>query len=155
MRWYTKTFNELSVDELYQILKLRIDVFVVEQNCVYADLDDKDRDPNALHYFAKQDEKIVCYMRILPPGCSYPDMPSFGRVVTHPQVRGSGAGHTLLANAVEILEHQWPDKICHISAQSHLKKYYQRQGFEVVTEEYLEDDIPHIGMERIPNSQNS
>lgn len=148
MRWYTKLFNELNLDELYQILKLRVDVFIVEQNCIYAELDGKDQDPNALHLFAKQDEQVICYMRILPPGCSYASMPSLGRVVTHERVRGSGIGHELLSQAVKILDEQWPDKICHISAQSHLQKYYQAQGFEAVTEEYLEDDIPHIGMER-------
>jgi ElaA protein len=152
MQWYIKPFNELSVDELYRILRLRADIFVVEQDCVYADLDGKDTVPGALHLFGMQDQEVVCCLRILPPGCSYPDMPSLGRVAAAPSVRGQGIGHQMLARAVNTLDQLWPDKVCHISAQSYLQNYYQSQGFVVVTDEYLEDDLPHVGMERTPKA---
>ncbi len=150
MNWHLKTFDQLTNLELYQIIKLRVDIFVVEQDCPYSDLDNKDLAEGALHLFAEQDGQVVCYTRILPPGVSYPNMPSLGRVVTHASVRGSGVGHEMLERCVAELDQRWPNKVCHISAQAHLQHYYARQGFVAVGEGYLEDNIPHIGMERQP-----
>lgn len=156
MQWHFKTFNELSNIELYQILQLRVDVFVVEQDCPYSDLDGKDTLEGAFHFFATQPneeektDRVVAYMRILAPNISYPNMSSLGRVATHESVRGSGIGHIMLEKAAILLDKKWPDKTCHISAQSHLQKYYNRQDFQAVGKEYLEDNIPHIGMERAP-----
>ncbi len=150
LEWHLKTFDELTNLELYQIIQLRVDIFIVEQNCPYSDLDDKDTEKGAFHFFATSHGKVVAYMRILAPHISYPDMSSLGRVVTHQSVRGTGIGHELLEKAVAIIDEKWPDKVCHISAQSHLQAYYRRQDFIAVGGEYLEDDIPHIGMERTP-----
>jgi ElaA protein len=148
MQWHLKTFQELSNFELYKILQLRIDIFVVEQDCPYHDLDNKDLDKGALHLFAVDNDNIACYLRILPPDCSYPGMPSLGRVVTHASYRGTGIGHVLMSRATETLDQLWPTSTCHISAQAHLQGFYSRHGFHAVGESYLEDDIPHIGMER-------
>ena len=151
MQWYLKSFNELSNRELYDILKLRVDVFVVEQDCIYHELDGKDLDQHAFHLYALKDERVACYLRILPPGSSYPDMPSLGRVVIHSDFRGTGIGHELMTRATKVLDENWPNQTCHISAQSHLQGYYNKHGFSAVGEGYLEDNIPHIGMERTAN----
>ena len=148
MTWELKSFDELTVHELYEILKLRADVFVIEQECIYPDIDDKDIFPGVLHLFSTHDNIISSYMRILPIGCSYDYMPCLGRVTTQAGFRGTGLGHLLLQQAINILDERWPNNICHISAQVHLRKYYEAQNFSVVGEGYLEDDIPHIGMER-------
>lgn len=153
--WYLKSYDDLTNLEIYQIFKMRVDVFVVEQDCPYSDLDGKDIMPGVLHFFGVDDqreanENMIAYSRILPPDVSYPDMPSMGRVVTSHAARGTGAGHEMLEKAVAILDEKWPNLTCHISAQSHLQSYYNRQNFFAVGEEYLEDDIPHIGMERKP-----
>ena len=148
MEWYQKRFSELTTIELYQILKLRCDVFIVEQNCPYSDLDDLDCHPEAIHLFSISSGQITSYLRILPPNSSYPNMSSFGRVVTSTTTRGSGVGHQLVKRANDIIKQRWPDKTCHISAQAHLQRFYIQHGYQTVGEEYLEDDIPHIGMER-------
>lgn len=150
MEWKLKSFDDLTNREIYQIIKLRVDVFVVEQDCPYSDLDDKDLDPNALHLFAIDQDKVACYLRILPPSCSQPNMPSLGRVVTDQAYRGTGVGHDMMTRATQVLDDLWPRLICHISAQFHLQGYYNRHGFITVGEGYLEDGIPHIGMERYP-----
>lgn len=155
MQWFVKTFKELSTEELYQILKLRIDVFVVEQNCVYPDLDDLDKQPGTLHLFAMDDQQLTAYMRIFPPQVNHPSMSSLGRVATDSRYRNIGLGHKLLLKAINIIDKEWPNISCHISAQSHLVNYYNRQGFFQVGEEYLEDGIPHIGMDRLPQGKNS
>jgi len=149
MLWHLKAFSKLTSLEVYKIIKLRIDVFVVEQNCPYADLDDKDIDNNALHLFATDEENIACYLRILPPDSGYPEMPTFGRVVTAQKYRGAGIGHQLVKRANKTIDELWPGLITHISAQAHLQAFYERHQFVVVGETYLEDDIPHIGMERV------
>jgi len=150
MQWCLKSFNELSNIEVYKIMQLRVDVFVVEQDCPYSDMDDKDLDANALHLYAVDADKIACYLRILPPGCSYPEMPSLGRVVTAQTARGTGVGHEMMSRATQVLDKSWPNLTCHISAQSHLQGYYNQHGFTAVGDGYLEDGIPHIGMERPP-----
>ncbi len=149
MQWYKKSFEQLTTTELYQILKLRCDVFVVEQNCPYNDLDDKDCHPEAIHLFCMSEREIAGYLRILPPNCSYPNMPSFGRVVTAKSFRGMGIGQALVSKANQILDQSWPKLKSHISAQSYLEQFYQQHGFRTVGEPYLEDDILHIGMERL------
>lgn len=148
MQWLSQPFEQLSVNQLYDILKLRCDVFIVEQTCYYPDLDDKDRDKGAIHLMAYEGEQLVAYARLLPPGCGYNNMSSLGRVVTSSSQRGKGTGHALLQRCLELVDQHWPDVTCHISAQEHLQQYYQQHGFTTVGEPYLEDDIPHIGMER-------
>lgn len=153
MQWFEKSFEQLTTTELYLILKLRCEVFVVEQNCPYNDLDGKDRHPQAIHLFCINDQEIGGYLRILPPDCSYQNMSSFGRVVTPKTSRGAGIGQTLVSKANQLLDNNWPKFTCHISAQAHLEEFYRQHGFRVVGTPYLEDDIPHIGMERITATQ--
>ncbi len=147
MQWFSKVFTDLEVTELYQILKLRSDIFVVEQNCVYSDMDGLDTLENTIHLFSKVENQVVSYLRILGPDVSHPQMPCFGRVVTDVDLRSKGIGHILITRAIDLMTKEWPNSTCHISAQSHLREFYEQHGFEVATEEYLEDDIPHIGME--------
>lgn len=152
MQWHMKSFNQLSIMEFYQIAQLRVDVFVVEQNCPYSDLDDKDHQPEAIHLFATDSHKVVTYLRILPPSSNQANMPIIGRVVTLRKYRGRGLGHDMLQKAITLLDDNWPGLTCHISAQTHLQHFYQKHGFISLNEEYLEDGIPHIAMERVTNT---
>jgi len=150
--WKTKKFTELSLDQLYDLLKLRVDVFVVEQTCFYPDLDSDmkllDRHPQTLHLLGYQDERMVAYLRILPRGESYPEYVSIGRVVTASKARGAGLGHELMSEGISQCQQYFPNENIKISAQQHLKAYYQQHGFTQVSEMYLEDNIPHIAMIR-------
>ncbi len=148
MNWQIKKFDELSTNELYDFLKLRIDVFVVEQTCFYPDLDDLDRHHETLHLYCYLNDKIAAYLRILAKGQSYDEYPSIGRVIIAPHARGSGLGHELMEKAIEACCHSFPSQDIKISAQEHLEQYYNKHGFTRVSEMYLEDDIPHIAMIR-------
>jgi len=141
--WKTKTFDELSTKELYQILRLRSEVFVVEQNCVYQDIDNKDQ--KAVHLFGEFEGEIIAYSRLFKPG-AYFEFSSIGRVVVAEKYRNKNFGHELIDQSIlEIKKHFKEDNIT-ISAQLYLKKFYQIHGFINTSEEYLEDDIPHIEM---------
>lgn len=146
LNWQCKSFSQLSTNELYDLLKLRIDVFVVEQTCYYPDLDDLDRHLETLHLFVYQEGKMAAYLRILPPGTSYPEHPSIGRVLTAQHARGSGLGHPLIEQGIKACQQNFSGLGIKISAQEHLTNYYQQHGFIVCTAPYLEDGIPHIGM---------
>ncbi|WP_426360051.1 GNAT family N-acetyltransferase [Pseudocolwellia sp. HL-MZ19] len=155
LTWSTKPFSKLSTDELFDILKLRVDVFVVEQACYYPELDEHDRHPETLHFFAYINEKdneaqpsnpIAAYLRILPKGTSYDNYISMGRVVVSPAYRGYKLGHLLLKKALEVCKTNFPGQSIKISAQEHLEAYYQQYGFVTVSDMYLEDNIPHISM---------
>lgn len=148
MLWLNLTFDQLTTHQLYDLLKLRCDVFVVEQECFYPDLDDKDRAPHTRHILAYEHNQLVAYTRLLAPGVSYPTLSSIGRVVTASNQRGKGTGHTLMEKSLATIDQLWPDTSCHISAQAHLQPYYKKHAFVTVGEGYLEDNIPHIGMER-------
>lgn len=143
--WKIKRFQALSVDELYQILKLRSEVFVVEQNCVYLDIDDKDQ--KALHLFKEIDGKMVAYARLFKSN-DYFEFASIGRVVTHPDYRAKKMGHALMKEAIQAIENHFGEKQITISAQLYLKKFYESHGFIQTSEMYLEDDIPHIEMKK-------
>ena len=138
-----KTFSELTSDELYDILRLRAEIFVVEQDCVYNDLDGLDK--VAVHQFIKREGKVVAYSRLLKPGTRFPEC-SIGRVVVKQSERGKGLGIGLMKNAVKYIFQEWGTTKIKISAQKYLRKFYENLGFEIVTEEYLEDGIPHFGM---------
>ena len=145
MDFKIKSFKELSTDELYAILQLRSEVFVVEQDCVYQDIDFKDQ--KALHVFGHKNDKIVAYTRIFKPG-DYFDNASIGRVVVAATERKYGYGHDLMKASIKaIKDHFKVDKIT-ISAQKYLKKFYESHQFIQIDEEYLEDGIPHIRMDR-------
>ncbi|WP_448214071.1 GNAT family N-acetyltransferase [Colwellia sp. MEBiC06753] len=146
MNWIIKSFNQLTTDELYDLLKLRIDVFVVEQTCYYPDLDNLDRHPDTLHILGYGDDQLLAYLRILPAGTTYNDYNSIGRVATAEQARGIGLGHQLVKLGIETCQAHFNEPTIKISAQQHLAKFYQQHGFEQITEMYLEDGIPHIGM---------
>ncbi len=146
--WKIKNFNELTLDELYSILQLRSEVFVVEQNCVYNDPDGKDK--SAWHLIATEDNKLVAYTRILPHGVSYSD-PAIGRVVTSPSKRGAGLGKELMKRSIEACEKLFGKTSITLSAQVYLQSFYESLGFIVVGEEYLDDGIPHIEMSRNPS----
>ncbi len=148
MNWYSKRFSDLSVDQLYDLLKLRVDVFVVEQECFYPDLDDLDRHPQVQHLFCYEQDIMLGYCRLLPPGLAYDKESAIGRVVVSEQGRGKKLGYQLMERANIEVEKRWPEHNCHISAQEHLKHFYQKLGFEQISEMYLEDGIPHIGMLR-------
>ena len=145
MNWILKKFNELTVDELYAILQLRSEVFVVEQNCIYHDPDGKDK--FGWHLMALEDGKLVAYTRILPAGISYSD-PSIGRVVTSPVKRRSGLGKLLMRKAIEQCELLFGKTSITLGAQLYLKSFYESLGFFVSGKEYIEDGIPHITMSR-------
>lgn len=141
--WHIKTFEALTVNELYAILKLRSEVFVVEQNCVYLDSDGKD--PLALHLFGEYEGKIVAYSRLFKPGISY-DTASIGRVVVSADYRNKKWGKDLMLQSILAIENHFGVSKITISAQLYLKKFYESLGFIPSSEMYLEDDIPHIKM---------
>lgn len=141
-----KQFHEFTIDELYDTLQLRSEVFVVEQDCVYQDIDGKDR--KALHVIGTdENEKIVAYTRIFDAG-DYFDKASIGRVVVSESARAFGYGHTIMKASIAAIDKHFNTKSIKISAQTYLKKFYESHGFAKVGEEYLEDGIPHIGMVR-------
>lgn len=146
VNWQIKKFEELTSSELYNIMQLRSEVFVVEQNCPYQDADGKD--PKSLHLMGYDPEnKLVAYSRILPQKISYPEV-SIGRVVSSPGVRGTGAGKLLMQRALKEIELKFGKVPVRIGAQLYLKIFYEGFGFIQTSEEYLEDDIPHIEMLR-------
>jgi len=148
VNWTIKKFDELTLDELYNILQLRNEVFIVEQNCVYKDPDGKDQ--SAWHLMAIEDDKLIAYTRILPPGVSY-NNPAIGRVVTSTSKRRSGLGRELMKRSIEACEKLFGKISITLSAQVYLEDFYKSLGFIVVGEEYLEDGIPHIKMSRKPS----
>lgn len=144
LQWIYKHFNELTAQELYAILQLRIEVFAVEQNCVYQDADGKDA---ACYHLAGWDgERLVAYCRIVPPGVSYPGHPSIGRVVSSIDYRRGGYGRKLMYKAIEATIKQFNDPVIIISAQYYLRRFYESFGFVQQGDIYLEDDIEHIKM---------
>lgn len=140
----TKAFKELSNTELYHLLQLRSEVFVVEQNCVYLDMDNKDE--KSYHVLGYENGKLVACTRLVPPGVSYELEPSIGRVVTHPSVRQSGYGKLLMEYSIAKTKELFNSSVIVIGAQSYLDRFYQNLGFVPEGEEYLEDDIPHRTM---------
>ena len=144
MKWQIKRFNALSPVEIYEILQLRSEVFVVEQNCVYQDIDGKDA--KAVHVLGEIDGKIVAYARLFMPGDYFADA-SIGRVVVKPEFRERKLGHDLMRESIDALKGMGETVIA-ISAQLYLKKFYESHGFVAEGEPYLEDDIPHIRMVR-------
>ena len=143
--WHSIPFSELSTQQLYQLLKLRVDVFVVEQNCPYPELDGKDTLAGVEHLLGYADEELVACARLLPPGTSY-DNTSIGRVATKQSARGDGLGHQLIKEALTRCEALWPSTTIDIGAQKHLENFYASHGFKTISEMYLEDDIPHVDM---------
>lgn len=143
---FIKKFDELELYELYDILKLRVDVFVVEQNCPYEELDNKDKD--CIHLFYKNSGEITAYLRIIPKNLSY-DSASFGRVCVKQGFRDKKTGREIVREAVNYMEEVMKEEIITIGAQEYLKNFYSSFGFKEVSEVYIEDGIPHIDMQKI------
>lgn len=143
MNFVLKPYKELTVDELYEALKLRSAIFVIEQNCNYQDMDDKDQ--GSYHLLGYDDGKLVAYARVLPKGLSYKEA-SIGRVVVDKNFRGRSAGKELMNRAIADAMELFSTNEIVISAQCYLERFYGDLGFKIEGESYLEDDIPHIKM---------
>ncbi|SHI68293.1 ElaA protein [Mesonia phycicola] len=139
----TKTFQDLSIHELYELLQLRSEVFVVEQDCVYQDIDGKDQ--KALHIIGKKEGKIVAYTRCFAPGFYFEEA-SIGRVVVKETERTYGFGHEILKVSISEIEKKYNTSVIKLSAQQYLTNFYESHGFVQIGEGYLEDGIPHIAM---------
>lgn len=138
-----KTFQELNVKDLYKILQLRSEVFVVEQNCVYQDIDGKDMD--ALHVLGFKNGELVAYTRCFDAG-KYFDKASIGRVIVKGNNRKYGYGHQIMKASVDEIRSRYNTERIKLSAQQYLIKFYESHGFQKTGEGYLEDGIPHIAM---------
>ena len=138
-----RNFNELSLEDLYKILQLRSQVFVVEQDCVYQDLDGKD--DKALHLLGFKNEELVAYTRCFKPG-DYFDKASIGRVIVKENFRKYGYGHEIMKASIKEIEDRFKAASIKLSAQQYLTAFYESHGFQQTGEPYLEDGIPHIAM---------
>ena len=144
MQWKLKTFDELTKKELYEILRVRAKVFVVEQDCPYQDLDRKDY--VSKHLFGELDDgTVIACLRILPKGVSYEDA-SIGRLVVDPDYRRHGYARKMLKQAIDVLTNEMGESTIRISGQAYLQKFYESLGFKTVSDTYLEDIIPHYEM---------
>jgi len=148
LAWHWRRFDALSAGELYDWLALRAAVFVVEQDCVYLDLDGLDH--RAWHLMGRDAAGVLqAGLRLLDPGIKYAE-PSIGRVITAPGWRGLGGGRVLMRQGLAQCNQLWPDQAVRISAQAHLQRFYASLGFDPVGDPYLEDGIPHVEMMRVP-----
>lgn len=145
IKFEIKRFNEFSLLELYDVLQLRTEVFVVEQSCVYQDLDGKDQ--KALHLIGIHNTKVIAYARLFSPGLYFDDA-AIGRVVVSQKYRNKKWGHDLMNAAVNGIHEHYKTNSITISAQLYLKKFYESHGFTQIGDGYLEDGIPHIRMKR-------
>jgi ElaA protein len=143
--WQLLPFSQLTTSQLYALLRLRVDIFVVEQQCPYPELDGKDNHPQTHHLLGYQNDQIVAYARLLPPKVNYTGA-SIGRVTVSASARGTGLGHQLIEKALICCNNLWPDIPVEIGAQAHLENFYQRHGFSRTSSVYVEDGIPHIDM---------
>jgi len=141
--WICKAFNDLSPQELYKILRLRSQVFVVEQNCVFLDMDNKDE--GCLHFMGFVNGELAAYTRLVPPGYIYDEM-SIGRVATSPKHRSKGLGKELMQRSIQLCKQYFSDGPIKIGAQYYLLKFYTSLGFKVIGETYDEDGIEHVHM---------
>lgn len=144
--WKIHTFQELTVEELFEVLRLRVDVFVVEQQCAYRELEDWDRHPETVHLSGRNEGgQLIAYARILSPGVRFPEI-NLGRFVVRADSRKQGIGHHLLRAALQEISRCWPQTSIRISAQDYLQAFYAQYAFIRVSDVYLEDGIPHVDM---------
>jgi ElaA protein len=144
MNWTLKSFNELTLSELHDIIQLRLDIFVVEQDCPYLDLDGKDK--SAYHFFGRTNEgKTVAYTRLFGPDQYYKEA-AIGRVVVHKEYRKDGLGFELMSKSIDQIEALYNTKTIKIGAQRYLQKFYESLGFVSTEDFYMEDGIPHMHM---------
>jgi ElaA protein len=147
-RWTWHAWADLTPDVLYAVLRLRSAVFVVEQNCVFPDMDG--RDPQCEHLCGWQGDELVAYLRLVPPGVRTPEV-SLGRVVTAPSVRGRGLGRAVMQEGLHRCAQRYPAQPVKVSAQAHLENFYESLGFRTVGTPYDEDGILHVDMVKAPN----
>ncbi|MGZ0879276.1 GNAT family N-acetyltransferase [Priestia megaterium] len=147
MSWHVKKFDELSNSTLYEIMKERVSVFVVEQQCAYPEIDGKDY--LCYHLFKEENREIMAYLRIIPVGVSSNGAASIGRVLVKQEHRGQQFAQTLLEKGLKFLREELKEKKVQIQGQEYLKEFYSSFGFKPISEVYLEDNIPHIDMELI------
>ncbi|SDJ45611.1 ElaA protein [Ferrimonas sediminum] len=145
LTWQLCKFEALSARQWHDIVRLRMEVFVVEQNCVYQDVDGHDVAHGVQHLMGIENGELVAYARLLPPGLTY-DNVSIGRIVTSSSTRGRGLGHQLVGQALSRCDDLWPGVSIEIGAQEHLQGFYASHGFVAFSEAYLEDGIPHVDM---------
>lgn len=144
--WKIKPFAKLSTEELYQILKIRQEVFIVEQTCYYLDADGYDQ--QAVHIWAEKEGEILAYSRVFEPGIKYKEA-SIGRVLTNPNYRKNNLGKILIRFSINTIEARFRTQLIRISAQDYLLHFYSEFGFQDTGKKYLEDDIPHTEMVRV------
>lgn len=145
LTWRFAPFDELSPREAHDIFQLRVDVFVMEQNCPFQDIDGADLD--AWHLLGRREGQLIAYARLIPAGIKFTE-PSIGRVITRQTVRGTGLGRELMKEALARSDALWPGQAVRIGAQHRLEKFYQSLGFATASGIYIEDGIPHIEMLR-------
>ncbi|MRG87294.1 GNAT family N-acetyltransferase [Salinibacillus xinjiangensis] len=143
MQWIQKQFEDLTIQELYTILKERVDVFVVEQNCPYPEIDNYDQVSEHLYLLHKGE--MVAYCRLLPHGTMYEEA-SIGRVLVNDKFRRQGYATDLMKKAVHVLTREWGETLVKLHAQSHLQHFYRQFGFKVTSDEYMDDGILHVDM---------
>lgn len=143
MNFKLKTFDQLTNTELYNILQERTNVFIVEQNCPYPEIDGKDT--QSYHLYKEENGEVVAYLRILPPGVSYAEL-SIGRVLVKKEYRGQRLAHELMVRALQFISDELNETTVKIQAQDYLRNFYGSFGFEAISEVYLEDSIPHVDM---------
>ncbi|MEK3887820.1 GNAT family N-acetyltransferase [Bacillus sp. FSL K6-3431] len=143
MEWILKRFNELTASELYDICRERVNIFVVEQQCPYLELDGLDQ--HAWHLYLSVEDGIAAYLRILPKGTAYEEL-SLGRIIVAKQYRKKGLGKELIKKGLQFVTEELSEDIVRVQAQAHLQKFYGEFGFKGISDVYLEDDIPHLDM---------
>ncbi len=143
MNWKIKKFEELTTNELYMILKVRNEVFILEQTCPFLDCDDKDR--SSYHMFLEKDNEVIAYCRLLPRGVAYKES-SIGRVLVSKNYRGQNLAKELMEKGINFIINNMKENEIKIQAQAYLFKFYSSFGFIPISDEYIEDDIPHIDM---------
>lgn len=148
MDWNTYHFDELTARKLYEFLKLRVDVFIVEQDCPYPELDNLDQE--SIHLAYTENGRTLAYARLVPGGVKY-DLPSIGRVIVHPNARSRGLAKQLLEKSIEYILTEWEADEIQLQGQVYLKGFYESFGFVPISEEYDEDGIPHLDMKLTKN----
>jgi len=144
IKWVKKKWSEVSLEELYSVLRLRSEVFVVEQDCVYQDIDNKDQ--IAIHLLGYINKELIAYSRLFNEGDYFKET-SFGRAIIKKEKRGQGYGDELVKESLKTIKNYYGNKKVKISAQAHLKTFYSKHAFIAKGKEYLEDGIPHVSME--------
>ncbi|SET04267.1 ElaA protein [Salinibacillus kushneri] len=143
MQWIQKEFNQLTARELYTLLRERVNVFVVEQNCPYPEIDDYDQD--STHLYLEDDGEVAAYCRLLPHDTIYHEA-SIGRILVKNKFRKQGYAKELMKKALRIMIEDWGESEIKLHAQSHLQNFYGQYGFKTITDEYLDDGILHVDM---------